>query len=53
MGLRLSEVWLNAWDVNTTGHYSCNVIKKSSDVVWMSALMELLKVSVLLNRTCY
>ena len=22
VGLKLSEVWVNAWDVNTTGHYS-------------------------------
>ena len=25
MGLKFSEVWLNAWDVNTTGHYKVNL----------------------------
>ena len=25
MGLKFSEVWLNAWDVNTTGHYKINL----------------------------
>ena len=39
MGLRLSEVWLNTWDVNTTGHYIFEGLLKLKDTGVISNLV--------------